>query len=191
MTSVPRQTPCIADDHSPTPAAYRRGCSCPGAREAWRKAAADYKNRRRDPGYRGRKGAGPWLPVTPSERAQRATAIRERNQRLAVGARRKLRALMRQGYGRPYLADRLKMSLKSVSSITGGSSSGGIWPRTATAVDELFQELRYTVGDNLATISHAERLGYLPAQAWAGVDIDDPAALPRWSSRNFPRSATA
>lgn len=191
MPPVPRQIPCIAEIHTATTRAYRLGCSCPGAREAWRLAAADYKSRRRDPSYRGRRGGGPTLPVTPAQRAQRATVIRERNQRLAVGARRKLRALMRIGHGRPYLAQRLEMSLKSVSSITGGSSQGGIWPRTATAVDELYQELRYTLGDNLLTAVNAERLGYLPPQAWDGVDINDLAALPRRQFQATPRSATA
>jgi hypothetical protein len=191
VPAVPRQTPCIADDHSATTAAYRRGCSCDGAREAWRQHRADYNTRRRDPGYRGIKGAGPMLPVTRTERTVRSAALRARNIRLAVGARRKLRSLMRIGHSRPFLAGELKMSLKSVSTICGGSANGGIWPRTADAVDALYRKLRYTVGDNTATISNAERLGYLPPHAWDGADIDDPSALPRWSGLPVPRSATA
>lgn len=191
MPPVPRQIPCIAEDHSATTAAYRKGCSCPGAREAWRAERATYNARRRDPDYRGQRGAGPLLPATDAERQHRMHKLRERNQRLAVGARRKLRALMRQGHGRPYLAERLKMSTTRLSAISGGSSVGGIWPKTAEAVDVLYWELRYTHGDSFATITNAERLGYLPAHAWDGVDIDDPAALPRWGEQATPRSATA
>jgi hypothetical protein len=191
LPPVPRRTPCIADDHSATTAAYRRGCSCDAAREAWRRDRADYNARRRDPGYRGIRGGGPTLPVTPTERAQRMESLRARNQRLAVGARRKLRALLRGGYGRAYLARRLALTPARLSAICGGSSGSGIWPKTARAVEELFQELRYTLGDNDATRNNAERLGYLPAHAWNGVDIDDPAALPRWRISPGPRSATA
>jgi len=191
LPPVPRQIPCIADDHSATTTAYRNGCACPPAREAWRVARAEYNSRRRDPGFRGRRGAAPTLPPTLAERQSRMNALRERNLRLAVGARRKLRALMRQGHGRPYLADRLAMSTTRLSAISGGTSTGGIWPKTAQAIDKLFRELRYTGGNSYATITNAERLGYLPAHAWDGVDIDDPAALPRWQPTGIPRSATA
>lgn len=191
MPPVPRRVPCISEDHSATPAAYRRGCSCDGAREAWRRDRADYNARRRDPGYQGIRGGGPTLPVTSTERAQRAQSLRVRNQRLAVGARRKLRALLRIGHPRAYLAARLTMTPARLSAICGGKSGSGIWPKTARAVDVLFRELRYTLGDNDATASNAERLGYLPPQAWAGVNIDDPAAQPRWSGRLVPRRATA
>jgi hypothetical protein len=154
-------------------------------------AVAAYNARRRDPGYRGIKGGGPTLPITRTERAHRNAVLRARNIRLAVGARRKLRGLMRIGHSRPYLAGELKMSLKGISTICGGSANGGIWPRTASAVDALYRTLRYTPGDNFATISNAERLGYLPPHAWDGVDIDDPSALPRWSGLPLPRSVTA
>lgn len=186
-----RRTPCIADDHSPTTAAYRRGCSCPGARQAWREASADYKARRRDPNYLGVRGAGPTLPVTPAERAERHENLRQRNQRLAVGVRRKLRALMRIGHPRALLAAELDMTPDRLSAICGGSSGSGVWPKTAEAADELYRRLRYTLGDNDATATNAERLGYLPPQAWDGVDIDDPAALPLWRSGAAPRSASA
>ena len=191
MPPRPRRTPCIADDHSPTTAAYRQGCSCPGARRAWREARADYNARRRDPGYRGARGAGPVLPATPTERAHRIESLRQRNQRLAVGVRRKLRALLRIGHERALLAAELEMTVGRISAICGGSSGSGVWPKTAEAADELYQRLRYTLGDNDATATNAERLGYLPPQAWDGVDIDDPAALPLWRSGAAPRSASA
>jgi hypothetical protein len=193
LPPVPRQTPCIATDHSATTAAYKAGCSCEPARLAWRDRATEYNRRRRDPGYRGTRGGGPVLPMTPSERAQRAEALRERNLALAVGASRRLRSLLRIQHSREYLARRLGMSPGRISAISAGTSSGGIWPKTAMAIKSLHQELQYRKGTSQRTGDEAARLQYLPPAAWHPDDIDDPRAGPTWPYRKLTesRSATA
>lgn len=193
MPPVPRQIPCLADDHSATPNAYRRGCSCPPAREAWRKARAEYNERRRSPQYQGQRGAGP-LPVrTPQQRAARFEEIRSRNRLLAIGARRRLRGLLRDGFKRAWLAHRLRMSPGRVSRISSGSSIEGIWPRTAEAIKALYDELEGRQGTSDKTSAEAAKLGYHPREAWRRGDLDNPTAVPTWPNRTHetPRSATA
>jgi hypothetical protein len=187
LPPVKRQIPCIADNHSATTAAYRAGCSCEPARLAWRQDRADYLARRRNPGFRGARGAGPQFLKTPEQHRARLDEIRARNRALAVGAQRRLRSLLRIGHPVEYLARRLRMSPRRVSSIVGGLP-GGIWPNTAGPIESLHQELQYRHGNNRDAAEKARKLGYHPPAAWHPDDLDNPAAGPTWPYRKADMS---
>ena len=92
----------------------------------------------------------------------------------ATGARRRLRALSASGWGTKALADRYpSLPRTSLLGIISGAS-GHVEAGTATAIDEAWRDLAGTPGVHWQAISRAQALGWAPAHAWRGVDIDDP-----------------
>lgn len=180
--------PCTAVWHDPTPYRYRQGCRCPWTRAAWSAYRNDYMRRRAQPGYQ---GCPPKAPTPPEELAARRSAAFERNRALAIGAQRRMRALMRRGHSIAEQAREAGISEKRIREITGDSDSGGIWPNTAECIDSMYQRRRQLDGGNERTRAYAEREEYHPPQAWALDDLDNPEAGPTWPPYDIEDSGSA
>lgn len=91
----------------------------------------------------------------------------------AVGATRRLQALVAGGYQLDDLTTRLGMSRSSVSRLTKGDTSAKA--STVRAVRELFAQLQLTPGPSDLARTHGARLGWPLPFDWDEDDIDDPA----------------
>ncbi|MFC5789582.1 hypothetical protein ACFPPE_06915 [Agromyces tardus] len=103
------------------------------------------------------------------------------NQRqvLAIGARRRIRALQALGWPRRVLAERLGVERSTVSQIcTQTHTSYTRW----LAVRDLYEELSATRGPSNHVASTAHRAGDPPPLAWEGADMDHPLAQPDWQA---------
>lgn len=99
---------------------------------------------------------------------------------LAIGARRRVRALNAIGWPTDYLADRLGQRARQVLNIAVGkpTMTYNLWQR----IDTLYQELSGTPGPSDNSRVVAKRNGHLPPLAWEGRDIDDPRGQPDWAA---------
>ncbi|MGY1946686.1 hypothetical protein [Nocardia asiatica] len=99
---------------------------------------------------------------------------------LAIGARRRVRALNALGWPTDELAHQLGQSSRSVLNvaISGDYTTYNMWSR----IRDLYNKLSGTPGPSARTASNAHRRGDVPPLAWDGIDIDDPRAQPDWSA---------
>lgn len=102
-----------------------------------------------------------------------------------TGTRRRLRALMTQGWSKRKLALRLGML---PSNLWATFCSDRVYASTAVAVRRLYDELwdatpsRSTPAERVAyskTVRYAQARGYAPPLAWDDDTIDDPEAVPQ------------
>lgn len=179
---------CIAISHEATPYWYRRGCRCPATRQAWNLYVKDMKARRLQAGH------VPKAPTKPTKIRTPRLEIRARNAALAIGAQRRIQAMMAIGHPSAAISTATGLSAKTIHGLSGGSHVGGIWPRNAKLIDEVYRRWQYEQGPSASSARWAKRYGYLPPAAWAPDDLDNPEAGPTWPYRNQqepPRSATA
>lgn len=148
MTRMTRRTgPCRATRHD-TPNAYRVGCACPDAREAWRL----YNKRLRE----GRQPAG-LVDIT--------------------GTRRRLEALAAIGWPLHDIAARLGLPARQISNWRA-TTHPHIRRSRAAAVARIYDQLWDTPGPSERARGHAARAGWPVPMAWSDDTIDDPAAEP-------------
>jgi len=102
--------------------------------------------------------------------------------RAGVGARRRVEALVAQGWPVHLIARAAQLS---PSTLMPTHLSTSCSMATFTAVGVVFDQWRYQLGPSPRTARHAARRGYLPWQAWDGR-IDDPAATPDLSGLPAP-----
>lgn len=116
-------------------------------------------------GYRARKG----------RRAEPATVP-------AIGARRRLQALLVLGYSYKDLPQRLGVSRRAVCDWIRGKGGGRISRRSHERIDRLYRELCMTPNPDadVRTINAARRNGYAPPLAWD--NIDDPDEQPTYDA---------
>ena len=171
--------------HTPTATSYRKGCRCPETRAAWNAWSRDYKRRRADPNYQSpRKVQPPRKPQPdPEFRDARMDALRARNYALAVGAGRRLRAMMRIGHTLAALAAESELSAGRAARLTGNDLDGGIWPKTAERIAKVYDRLQFEQGPSRRTAMWALKRDYLPPAAWHPDDLDNPDAGPTWPWR--------
>lgn len=181
---------CTATRHDPSRASYREGCRCKRTREANNFASREFKRRRAQPGYRGPRAV---IATDPQFRAERMRLYRERNRALAIGAFRRLRAMMRIGHPLTEISAETGIHLRRLSLLASEKYQDGITPATADRITAAFQWRQYVSGESRFTATYAiKRENYHPPAAWAPEDIDNPLAGPTWPWRdNASRSATA
>ncbi len=124
-----------------TNSAYRQGCRCPAAREAWR---LYYKRRRH--------GRQPALVVS------------------SLGTARRLQALAAIGWSVIALADQLGYHRSGVANLQVRRRAQ-ILRSTADRVAEVYERLSMTLGPaDVRTRKRAARLGWAPPLAWDDID---------------------
>lgn len=138
-------SPCHARRHQ-TLSAYFYGCRCPEALEASRL-------------YRKRRTHGLQPPATMS----------------ALGASRRLRALMAIGWTQQALAGLLGESKQQVNQLVHLKHPTVTIGRNRR-VAKVYEDLCGTAGGSMRARLWADRRGWLPPLAWE--DIDDPAEVP-------------
>lgn len=99
---------------------------------------------------------------------------------LAIGARRRIRALNAIGWPTTELAARIGINSNYV--LNDSIAREHITLERWTAIRDLYEELSGTPGGSATTISAARRYRYAPPLAWEGRDINDPLAQPDWKS---------
>ncbi|WP_063023721.1 hypothetical protein [Nocardia niwae] len=99
---------------------------------------------------------------------------------LAIGARRRVRALNALGWPTDELAHRLGQSSRSILNIAISSdyTTYNMWSR----IRDLYNELSGTPGPSQHSVRRAHRQGEVPPLAWDGRDIDHPLAQPDWAA---------
>lgn len=95
----------------------------------------------------------------------------------ALGTRRRLQALTRDGHSRAELSERLGYPEQWILSMTQGVSQSCQWPR-ARDVRELFKELWLTPGDHRQATNAGIRMGWPRPGQWPHSRLDDPAGRP-------------
>lgn len=95
----------------------------------------------------------------------------------SIGSVRRLQALMAVGWPGHYLAERLGMRQTNLPTHLKFPT---IRTERAERLKALYEELLATdaVGPSDRTRRHAEMHGFLPPEAWADTDMDDPDAMP-------------
>lgn len=94
-----------------------------------------------------------------------------------VGAMRRLRALSVLGWSMLDVAERCGMPDRTLYGVRD-SSRPLTFPRVASAVAVVFDELCMTPGPNRVVAGNAARKGWAPPLAWPEGSIDDPDAQP-------------
>lgn len=92
-----------------------------------------------------------------------------------IGVRRRLRAMVRDGWGTTQLADLMELPADDVTAWT--FTERPIPTYAAGAVERLFD--RIDVGANDIARARATQLGWAPALAWDGQNINDPNSRPK------------
>ena len=131
-----------------TAGAFRNGCRCPEAREAWRL----YTRRRRQ----GR-GTGSGLVD-------------------AIGTARRLQALATMGYTQADLA--AAMGWKGVQMVARSLKAHRVARSTAERVSAAYERLSMKPGPSPRAAKRARHAGWAPPLAWDEGRIDDPTAKP-------------
>lgn len=93
----------------------------------------------------------------------------------AIGATRRVRALMALGHPVADIQAAAGISGNLVARLVSGEATG-IWARSAVAVGEAYGRLSMTAGASGRSRGRAVREGWAPPLAWD--DIDDPRAVP-------------
>lgn len=183
---------CTAARHDATFASYRKGCRCQRTRDVWNTRSREYKRKRAEPGYQGPRGLVT-ATTDPQYRAERMQAYLQRNRALAVGAFRRLRAMMRIGHPLTEISEETGISVGRLSLLASEKYQDGITPVTADRIAAAFTWRQYVQGSSRFTATYAsKRENYHPPAAWAPGDIDNPLAGPTWPWRKpASRSATA
>ncbi|MGW8430912.1 hypothetical protein ACWGJ9_07280 [Curtobacterium citreum] len=140
---------------------------------------------------------------TGADIARRVLAVRADPAHLAPGttvpargARRRLQALMYQGWTQPALAARLGVSKKRVSFIA--TATPGVTKSTHERIAALFDELwdkrppqntEHDRTQSLRTRHHAIAAGWVSPLAWDDIDLDDAPALAERGKDDVDESA--
>lgn len=110
--------------------------------------------------------------------AQQKRKTAERGRINVIGSARRLQSLALAGWTSSDISRIAGMEESSVSAIRRA--------RCATVEESTHRKILVTYewischsGGSIAAITHARRKGWTPAAAWVGVDMDDPAALPK------------
>ena len=138
---------CAAARHGTMSAYYRAGCRCPDAR----RATALYTKRRR-------------------------TGRPELRRVAAVGARRRIQALMALGHRGVDIAEVAGMHPRQVQ--LTAVTRRWVSPVTHARIVAAYEALSGRPGVSEKTRQRARRAGWAPPLAWEFVDIDDPLAEP-------------
>jgi hypothetical protein len=93
----------------------------------------------------------------------------------SIGSVRRIQALMAAGWTGTYLAERLDVRRPNLPTHTRYPT---IRAWKAKQIADLYDEVHMRAGPSERTRARAELHGFLPPEAWEGVDIDDPTALP-------------
>jgi len=101
------------------------------------------------------------LAVTPADGIQR----------LAVGTRRRIRALGRVGYSTYFIADQLNTSQNVIWELANRRKY--VWGTTADRIAELYDRLSMTVGPSRTSIARATAKGWPSPLAWDNIDDPD------------------
>jgi hypothetical protein len=169
--------PCTSIRHEPTPQQYRSGCCCPATQEAWSQYQQKMRERRKLPDYI------PPAPRKPAKPTPLPGEIRMRNLSLALGAQRRIQAMIRIGHTVGSIACHSGLSSRYIYTLSGGSYRGGVTPRSAGLINDVYQKFQYIRGKNRHAASWGQKKGYLPPAAWAPDDLDNPEARPTWPYR--------
>jgi DNA-binding CsgD family transcriptional regulator len=108
------------------------------------------------------------LAVTPGDAALQPT----------LGTSRRLQALVAIGYTQTALAQRIGWTPSNFTTLIHARHPY-VHHTTATAVDELYQELSGTPGGNSRAQAIARRHGWMPPLAWDDIDNPDERAKGR------------
>lgn len=112
--------------------------------------------------------------------ALRAVEPRDGNRRSVdgTGTRRRIRALMREGWSQSDIGARLGVDHSVVSEWATLSDGGRVHPDSAEIVRILYSRLHAEDGPTLRTRLWAQRRNWDGPEAWSDATIDDPAAGP-------------
>ncbi len=91
---------------------------------------------------------------------------------LAIGARRRVEALIAIGWQSQYIAERLGISHRTrlMTMLKQPRIAYGTW----LAIEVLYDELSGTPGPSSYSMNRAKKYGFMPPLAWEDLDIDHP-----------------
>ena len=127
-------------------------------------------------------GHAAYLKRIRPERAERILAVRfnldgipDGHRVNSAGTRRRIEALMRNGWSLAYIGGRLGVTTQCVY---GYRMRDGVSAAVARAVRDLYDDLWDQQGPGTRVRRYAEKEGYPPPAAWDDDSIDDPNAEP-------------
>lgn len=96
-----------------------------------------------------------------------------------LGAQRRMQALACRGHLPAAVAAEAKIGRSTAQKALQGIGCS-LLREIHEAIAAVYERWKYELGNSLQTQERAKRLKYAPAEAWQGVNIDDPKAEPNW-----------